>query len=222
MIEELESIFRKHADPETARGQKAYMRSRFEFFGIKTPLRRKIQSPFLRKNALPPHEKLEETVKTLWAKDEREFQYFAQEFTHKYSAAFEKKDLALLEFMISHKSWWDTVDFIASKPVGAYFMSYPGQRNEALARWIASGNIWLQRSAILFQLNYKEADFDRDYLAYIIRSLNGSDAFFINKAIGWILRQYGKSNPAWVLAFAEQTPLHPLSRREALRLIRKK
>jgi len=214
----LETEFEKNANPEIALGQKTYMKNKFEFYGIKTPIRRKIQKPFLVKEYLPPKKELETIIKTLWKKSEREYQYFSQELAYKYVNQFEKKDIALFEFMIIHKSWWDTIDLIAPKLVGNYFKIYPEQRDTYVEKWIASNNIWLQRTAILFQLNYK-SDLDKDFLAYIINSLLGSKEFFINKAIGWILRQYSRINPDWVIEFTNHTQLDKLSYKEALRLI---
>jgi len=218
-IKILEIEFKKNANPEIAIGQKAYMKNNFDFYGIKTPDRRKIQKPFLVKKYLPPKKDLEKIVKTLWKKPEREYQYFSQELTEKYSKQFDKIDIKLFEFMIINKSWWDTIDFIAPKLVGEYFKLYPEQRNNHIEKWIVSDNIWLQRTAILFQLNYK-SDLDKDFLAYIIHSILESKEFFINKkAIGWILRQYSSTNPAWVIDFANKTDLNALSKKEALRII---
>ncbi len=217
-IKALEIEFEKHANDEIARGQKAYMKNRFDFYGIKSPLRREIQKPFLMKKYLPPKSFLEETVKILWEKPQREYQYFSQEFAFKYVDQPEKNDVELIEYMITHKSWWDTVDFIAAKLAGAYFKNYPEQRELFVEKWLDSGNIWLQRTSLLFQLNYKD-DLDKEMLSYVINALLGSKEFFINKAIGWILRQYGKTNPEWVIAFTNATPLSNLSRKEALRLI---
>ena len=213
----LENTFRDHADTEIASAQKAYMKNLFEFYGIKTPVRREIQKPFLDKTLLPPKEKLETFTKTLWGKPHREFQYLAQELVQRYVRLFEKEDISLFEFMITHKSWWDTVDFIASKLVGEYFKIHPEQRNLHIEKWIASGNLWLQRTAILFQLGYK-SNVDTELLANIINALLGSQEFFINKAVGWMLRQYSKTDPEWVMDFCNRTPLDKLSRREALRL----
>jgi 3-methyladenine DNA glycosylase AlkD len=194
------------------------MKERFAFFGIKTPLRREIQKPFLEKSSLPPKDKLPGIVKSLWAEEQREFQYFAQELAAKYSRQPEEKDIELYEYMITHKSWWDTVDFIAVRLVGDYFRSFPGRRNRLTGKWLASEDIWLQRTTVLFQLKYKE-ELDKAFLINVIRSLLGSEAFFINKAIGWILREYSKTDPEWVSGFVEKTPLDKLSRKEALRLI---
>ncbi len=107
---------------------------------------------------------------------------------------FEKKDIELFEFMIINKSWWDTIDFISPKLTGEYFKFYPKQREKYVGKWLASKNIWLQRTSILFQLNYKD-NLDTGFLTFIINSLPGSKEFFINKTIGWILRNYSRTNP---------------------------
>ncbi len=214
----MEAEFSKNAHPQYALSQKAYLKNQFEFFGMTSPIRREIQRPFLIKSYLPPKNELENIVKTLWVKPQREFQYFALELTFKYVDQIELKDIELFEYMVTHKSWWDTIDFISPRLIGAYFKRFPYQRNVIVEKWLHSNNIWLQRSSILFQLKYKK-DLDTDYLSYIINSLLGSKEFFINKAIGWILRDYSRINPNWVLAFCEKTALSKLSAREALRLI---
>jgi len=218
-IETLEYEFAKNADASIAVGQKAYMRDQFEFYGITAPLRRQIQKPFLDQQYLPKKKDLGKIVRSLWKKPQREFQHFAQEFAFKYVKQFEERDIDLFEFMIMHKSWWDTVDYIASKLLGAYFMIYPEKRNAYVQKWLASNNIWLQRSALLFQLKYR-GDLDQELLCSTITQLLGSKEFFINKAIGWVLREYSRTNPEWVKQFVGRTKLNPLSKREALRLMK--
>jgi 3-methyladenine DNA glycosylase AlkD len=217
-VKNLEIEFKKNADKTNANGQKAYMRHQFEFYGLKAAKRREIQKPFLIKGNLPEKSELEDIIKALWTKPQRDFQYVGQELVFKYIKQFEKKDIELLEFMVIHKSWWDTVDYIAANLVGAYFKIYPKKIKNTISKWLVSNNIWLQRSALLFQLKYKE-ELDTVLLSNIITHLLGSKEFFINKAIGWILREYSKTNPAWVLEFTKTTNLDQLSKREGLRLI---
>jgi len=200
--------------------QQAYMRNQFEFYGIKTKERREIQKPFLIKAYLPPKNDLEELVKMLWKKPQRDYQLFAQELVFKYLKQFEHNDIELLEYMVTNKSWWDTVDFIANKLMGFYFKKFPEERDFYVNKWLQSNNIWLQRSALLFQLKYKEG-LDTDILSLCINSLLNSGEFFINKAIGWTLREYSRTNPEWVIDFVNKTDLSPLSHKEALRLINK-
>lgn len=218
-IHQLEKQFHDQADPEIARGQEAYMRNQFEFHGLKTTQRRELQKTFLRKEYLPRRNELAAIVEMLWEKPQREYQYFAQELYFRYKADLQSQDMAVFEYMIITRSWWDTVDFIAVKLVGAYFRSFPGQQQVYVQKWLESENIWLQRTALLFQLKYKE-DTDTSLLASTIKALVGSREFFINKAIGWALREYSKTDPQWVMEFVDKTELSGLSRREALRLVR--
>lgn len=219
-INTLTTAFQCEANLAIASSQKAYMRNKFEFFGLKTPVRRHIQKPFLVKQYLPTKEELPTLVKLLWAQPQRDFQLFAQELVFKYSNKFEETAIELLEFMIVNKSWWDTVDFIATKLVGAYFKSYPHKIDATINTWLVSNNIWLQRSALLFQLKYKK-ELDTVLLSNIIHSLLETKEFFINKAIGWVLREYSRTNPAWVADFVSKTALSKLSTKEAMRLIHK-
>jgi 3-methyladenine DNA glycosylase AlkD len=195
------------------------MRNQFEFYGVKTPVRRGIQRELFKKDVLPPKHDLHKLVTSLWNLPERENQYVAQELARKYVRNMEEEDILLYEYMITHKSWWDTVDFIAAVLVGSYFKAFPHKREDVTKKWMSSNNIWLHRSTLLFQLKYKET-LDTEFLARTINNLLGSEEFFINKAIGWVLREYSKTNKDWVLKFVAITPLHSLSKREALRLIK--
>lgn len=218
-LKNLEVLLAEAANADTAEGQKAYMRHQFNFHGIKTPVRRGIQKILFQKDKIPLKQDLSNIVKALWEKSQRENQYIAQELANRYTRSLEPEDITLYEYMITHKSWWDTVDFIAINLVGAYFKVFPEKRDEITARWMSSGNIWLQRSVLLFQLKYRDS-LDTAFLSRVIFQLLGSEEFFINKAIGWILREYSKTNGVWVKQFVEGTSLPPLSKREALRLLK--
>lgn len=215
----LQQVFEQHANEAVALQQKEYMRNKFEFFGLKTDKRRDIQKPFLVKEYLPAKEYVFEIVQMLYSKPQREFHHFAQELVFKYTKQFVVDDIQLLEFMIINNSWWDTVDFIAVKLVGDYFKTYPEQRDGCIARWFETDNIWLHRTALIFQLKYKDK-FDFDFAKHVINKLLGSKEFFINKAIGWLLREYSRTNSEAVIEFVNSTNLSGLSKREAVRLIK--
>jgi len=216
--EEIITLFARYANEHIALGQKAYMKDRFEFFGIKAPERRSIQRPLLQKDNLPERREAYILIRQLWGEPHRELHYFAMELLAKYQKQFEKDDIQLLEYLITQKSWWDTVDFLAANLVGIYIKNFPEERDELIGDWLNSGNLWLQRTCLLYQLKYK-ADLDTQKLVELIERLEGSSEFFINKAIGWILREYSKTNPVWVIDFVDKTPLHSLSKREALKVV---
>ena len=136
----LQIEFQINGNPEIAQKQKAYMRNQFEYFGMTAGERRMIRKPFLTKVFLPKKETLHELIHKLWVKPERDFQQFGQDLTFKYVKRLETEDIELFEFMITHKSWWDTVDFIAVKLVGQYFKTFPSERDFYVDKWLASGN----------------------------------------------------------------------------------
>jgi 3-methyladenine DNA glycosylase AlkD len=133
----------------------------------------------------------------------------------------EKERIHLYEWAILERSWWDTVDFISGTLVGWHMRMYPDLILPFTRKWMDSGNIWLQRSSLLFQLKYKK-DTDTDLLSSYIQELKDSKEFFIRKAIGWILREYSKTNPSWVEKFINNNPdLSGLSKREGMKVINK-
>ncbi|MDO5655784.1 MAG: DNA alkylation repair protein [Flavobacteriaceae bacterium] len=207
-----------HAAPEVAQGQAAYMKNKFQFFGLKAPQRRILYNPFLKKTALPNKLEAIKIAKLLYAKPERELHYFAMELMYQFRKNSEITDSEWIEFLITHNSWWDTVDYIADKLAGNYFINFPEQIEPITKKWIMSNDIWLKRSALLFQLKYKEKT-KVDLLSDYILKLSSEKEFFIRKAIGWILREYSATNPEWVKNFVakNEDKLSDLSKKEALR-----
>jgi len=219
--EHIITLFARHANDQIAIGQKADMKNRFEFFGIKAPERRAIQRPLLLKNNLPVKGEAFYLIRELWEEPQRELHYLAMELLVKYQKQFDKRDIQILEYLITHKSWWDTVDFLAANPVGFYMKKFPAERDRLIEKWLNSGNLWLQRTRLLYQLKYK-SELDVEKLDEIVNRLKGTKEFFINKAIGWILREYSKTDPEWVIDYVKKIPLHPLTRREALKVINRR
>jgi 3-methyladenine DNA glycosylase AlkD len=218
---EIIQAFKFSTNPENAKSMKVYMRNKFEYLGIKSPERKELSKPFLTRHSLPPTEQIWSIIQELWDLPEREFQYFAMELIAKYKRSVNKEWIGNYENLIISKSWWDTVDFIAATLVGHYFKMFPEMTEKITRHWMRSGNIWLQRTCLIFQLKYKD-DVNTELLSSFIKELCVSKEFFITKAIGWSLREYSKRNPSWVLDFVQNNTLQPLSRREAMRLIIKK
>jgi 3-methyladenine DNA glycosylase AlkD len=127
----------------------------------------------------------------------------------------------LLERLITTKSWWDTIDGLASHAIGELFLRYPDARDGTVARWRSSDNFWLRRTTLLFQLGYKDKT-DEALLFSLIEENLDSKEFFIQKAIGWILREYSKTAPNVVQDYVAKTALAPLSEREALKWMKNK
>ncbi|HRQ22681.1 MAG TPA: DNA alkylation repair protein [Anaerolineales bacterium] len=220
-VRSIKSLYDQHANPDEAVPMKKYMRNQFEFLGIKTPVRSALMKEFIKEHGLPLLDELDVIAREFWALPQREFQYTAVGLIGRLERQLEPDFISTLEYLIVTKSWWDTVDSLAGDTVGVHFKRYPKVQEKYLKKWRKSDNLWLRRTAILFQLNYKD-ETDFDLLCGIIRENLGSDEFFINKAIGWALRQYAWTNPAPVKKFVKATKrLSPLSQREALKNIGK-
>jgi 3-methyladenine DNA glycosylase AlkD len=190
-----------------------WLKNRFLFLGISKPDRVQLEKEFI-KAAKKQQQINWETVFFLWDLPEREFQYAAID----YLLALQKKlafnDINKVKTLITSKSWWDTADKLASNIVGQLCILNPQLVDSHILTWAESNNIWLARTAILYQLKYKNAT-DTEILHTIISRNLGSKEFFINKAIGWILREYSKTNKEWVKNFLDTHDLSSLSVREA-------
>lgn len=189
LVEKVGRELRKNADPERSQPMKKYMRDKFEFFGLSSPLRKSVCKEFLQQKLSP--QETRKFVALLWAKPQREFQYFAVDYLEKHmdtSAEFEA-NIECVKGLITSKSWWDTVDALASKIVGGLVKKHRDDGKNVMEEWIDHENMWLRRTAILHQLSYKE-ETDEEVLFRFCSLRAQEEEFFIRKAIGWALRQY--------------------------------
>lgn len=105
----------------------------------------------------------------LFAEEEREFQYVAIDLLSRYGKKQPSEAIKVYEQLIVTKSWWDTVDGLAGTVVSNHFKLYPELIPTYNEAWINGDNIWLARTAILFQLKYKEKT-DVDLLFLIVKN----------------------------------------------------
>jgi 3-methyladenine DNA glycosylase AlkD len=227
-VEGLIRLFKEQGNDINAQDMEKYMRNRFKFFGITSEPRRKLFREYMKSEGVPPDNELNEIITQFWNQPYREIHYCAVELLVKILTGCSKRpndrlpsvfhDTRLIEFMIVHNSWWDTVDAIAVQLAGLWFKMHPQKIKQVTGQWIHSENMWLQRSAILFQLKYKK-ETDAGLLFSYIKKHASSKEFFIEKVIGWALREYSKTYPAKVKDFVIHNELRPLSVREALRIL---
>ncbi|HMR87896.1 MAG TPA: DNA alkylation repair protein [Saprospiraceae bacterium] len=214
------SLCEKNADANRAPAMKAYMKNHFEFYGINSPLRKEMVKDIKKKYTFKNDDLFWKLIDHLWQSDERELQYIALDLLASSASKLTKENIPTLEKMILIKSWWDTVDMIAPNLIGKIFIKDTTSRDNYIYNWIDSDNIWLQRSTIIFQLKYGMKT-DIDLLSEAILKNDMSKEFFVRKAQGWALRQYGKYNPSFVYNFVQSNPqLSGLTQKEALRSLK--
>ncbi|WP_069365479.1 DNA alkylation repair protein [Salisediminibacterium beveridgei] len=217
-IHDLTDAFQKAADPEKASIMAAYMKHHFDFLGIRSPERRVISTPFLKAWEAGRKPVDWGLIHELWERPEREYQYVGIDYLKKSARFLMPGEFEDMKSIIMKKSWWDSIDNLASGPVGQMILNAPNQVT-TMDAWIRDENLWVRRTAIIHQLSYKDQT-DEERLFTYCRMHSGDSEFFIAKAIGWALREYGKTNPEAVLKFVDETPLQKLSKREALKHLR--
>ena len=190
----------QHKNEEQAQKMSKYMLNKFEYIGIKTPERRKIFKNFFKE--YKNEEKIDwEFVNKCWENKYREFQYVAADYLKNMKDKLTIDDIPKLKQLVLEKSWWDTIDNL-DMTIGALALK-DSNVNKILLEWSLDENIWLRRIAIDHQLLRKEKT-NTELLEKILKNNLGQTEFFINKAIGWALRDYSKTNPEWVKNFIEK------------------
>lgn len=215
--EELKRKFEESKDKENAISMAKYMRNLFSFYGIPTPKRKAVYKDFLKEE-----KKLEKIdwpfLDKCYKDSHREFQYFVCDYLIAMNKYLTFEDIPKLKQYITKKEWWDTIDCFDSV-IGEIGLR-DNRVEKLMLEWSKDKDLWLRRIAIDHQLNRKKKT-NKELLEQIIVNNFGSEEFFINKAIGWSLREYSKTNPTWVKEFLDKykDKLNKLSTREASKYI---
>ena len=211
--QEIIKIYYDNKNEELAGPMSAYMRNKFGFLGIKSPLRKELSKEFIKES-----KKLKQIdwdfVNDLWDLSEREFQYLACDYLRENKKFLQEEDLDKLKHLVISKSWWDSVDSL-DQTIGS--INFPSKHiDEEMLKWSKDENFWLRRVAIDHQRPRKDKT-NTILLEKILKNNLNQTEFFINKAMGWALREYSKTDKKWVSDFIEDNKegLSNLTIREA-------
>ena len=215
LLDRLVRTFEAARDPERAVQAAAYMRDQFAFLGFSTPTQRALARTVVTGLPKPTEADLVAVALACWDQDEREYQYFACDYLRAHAKIPGPAILATAQTLITTKSWWDTVDPLATRFVGDLVRRHR-ELTKQMDAWSTDENRWLIRTAILHQLNWGEATDEERLFGYCTRQAGHPD-FFVRKAIGWALRQYARTDAHAVRDYLSKnrTILSPLSVREA-------
>ena len=215
---ELKNKFEQEANSELAQHMAKYMRNQFVFYGYQSVKRKQVYHQEL----LAEKKQREidwQLLDQAWNDPHREMQYFVCDYLIRMQKFLNFEDMAHLERYVRSKQWWDTIDSLI-KPIG-YLGLRDHRVDDLMLKWSLDPDPWVRRVAIEHQLLRKEK-MNIDLLAEIIENNLGNEEFFINKAIGWALRDYSKTNPRWVKQFIidHRRALAPLSIREGSKYLK--
>jgi 3-methyladenine DNA glycosylase AlkD len=199
----------------------AYMKSAMPYHGVPAPLLRQVCKTVFADVQFATTLQWQKQVLGVWRDARfREERYAAIQLTaHTRGAAFQTPGaIKMYEEMIVTGAWWDYVDEIASRRVGPILRGYPAPMRRRMLAWSRSRDLWKRRTAIICQLGFK-AETDLELLYACIEPSLGSREFFLQKAIGWALRQYAWTDSAEIKRYVRvnRGRLSALSCREALK-----
>ena len=196
-IEGLKKNFEKRANEDNAIQMAKYLRNQFVFYGLKSPARRDAYHQILK------DEKKQidwDLLDQAWNDKHREMQYFVCDYLLAMEKYVSYDDLFKIEHYVRTKQWWDTIDSLM-KLYG--YVGLKDQRvDQLMLDWSKDPDKWVRRVAIEHQLLRKDK-MNTALLSQILENNLESDEFFINKAIGWALRDYSKTNPEWLSDFID-------------------
>jgi 3-methyladenine DNA glycosylase AlkD len=223
LLRRIRAAFVRARDPSKADGMRAYMKSAMPYHGVSAPVMRRTCREVFATHAVVDAETWRADVLATWRGARfREERYAAIELTgDRRARPFQTLDaLAMYEELIVTGAWWDYVDSLASHRIGALLPAYPKPMRRTLRAWSRDADMWKRRTSILVQLGFKDTT-DLDLLYACIAPSLSSREFFLQKAIGWALRQYAWTDPVEVERYVREqgASLAPLSRREAMKNI---
>ena len=223
LLAKLRKALKQAADPAKAPAMQAYMKSAMPYHGVPTAARVAVCNAVFASVRFVSAADWQSQVLEIWRNARfREERYAALHLAgdKRFKAFQTLSAVKLYEKLIVTGAWWDYVDGIASHRIGQILKDYPDPMRRKMLIWSKSPNMWKARTSILCQLGFK-ADTDLHLLYACIEPSLGSKEFFLQKAIGWALRQHAWTDPAEVRRYVQRNRvrLSALSIREALKNI---
>jgi 3-methyladenine DNA glycosylase AlkD len=219
LVQDIQHSLELVRDPNRVELMEAYMKNHFSFLGVMSGPRKEIfkkhKAQLLSIKPAASHD----FVYECWANQYREVQYIAIDYLlANYKKIAQPTDGPFFTFILSNQTWWDSLDLIASHSVGHFAAKFPKEFQVLAKEWEESEHFWLHRTLLIHQLKYKQKT-NLDLLQYYIRTFKPNKEFFIQKAIGWTLREVSKWNPSWVKLVVLEENLQGLAKREALKYV---
>jgi 3-methyladenine DNA glycosylase AlkD len=202
---ELIEALRPLGTPERAAQEKRYLKSELDFLGVPLPAIRRVVTATARRHRDLTRDELVAWATDLWRSPLWESRVAAVELLRFRVRDLDSDDMPLLEGLIRAAATWALVDGLSGDIAGQIALRHPGTAWPVIDAWASDGDFWVRRSALLCLLpGIRALHPDLDRLDRYAAAMIGEKEFFIRKAIGWVLRELSKKNPAYVIAWTEQ------------------
>lgn len=189
------------ADPNRAEGEKRYLKSELDHYGVPVPACRRIARNAARSLDGAGHDGMVAVVRALWAEPTHECRLVGALILEARVDGLSAADTPLLEELVRASGTWALVDVLAAKVASNLAMRDP-RAVEAYRTWVADEQQWLRRAGILGYLVPASSEdagetYLRQFLAVVDPVLTDR-RFFVRKAIGWVLRTAARTRPTVV------------------------
>ena len=219
LVQEIQSALENAKDPSRVEQMEAYMKNHFSFIGVMSGPRKAIFQQFKPQLQKLSSEQSWEFIYECWVNPYREVQYIGIDHLLSYYKKNAQPSYGQhFTFILSNQTWWDSLDLIASHSVDQFARKFPSEFLELAQEWESSDNFWLHRTLLIHQLKFKQQT-NLALLQYYIHTFKWNKEFFIQKAIGWSLREVSKWNPDWVRKLVDSENLNGLAKREAMKYV---
>jgi 3-methyladenine DNA glycosylase AlkD len=215
-VDDIEARLGELADPARAAQEKRYLKSDLRHLGVRVPALREVA---VTATAGLDREQTLALVSELWQAPMHERRMAAVEILILGTPLLQADDLAVAERLIRASRTWAYVDALAVKVVGSLVTRFP-QLAAGLDAWVRDENFWIRRTSLLALLaGIRAGTPDLGRLFAYGETLVEEREFFIRKALGWVLRELAKCDPAWVTAWVRDhmTAVSGVTIREAVR-----
>lgn len=206
------------ADAKKAVEMAAYMKTKMPFYGVQKPDRVPILREIKKQFKPADQRAYTDSVLSLWTQPHREEKYFAINYAASFPQFITLDSLPLFEQLIREGAWWDFVDAISSDLVGEAYHKQRKQIKPIMNDWSKDDDMWMRRASLLCHLRHKSDTDEQQLFAFCLR-LGHEKEFFIQKGMGWALREYSKTSPAAVKKFLKENKdrLSALTYREGMK-----
>ncbi|MBU5437366.1 DNA alkylation repair protein [Tissierella sp. MSJ-40] len=195
-VADIYKTLKENTNIDNARKMEAYMKNLFPFMGINMPMRKSLTKKYMKQSKEIDIKSLLSIMYELYDCEEREFQYVAIDLLGENYIRFSYEDFKMLYLLINKKPWWDSIDALR-KQMALWVKNNLQYFDEIMTTLLDSSSFWNRRIALNIQLLWKN-DTNTEWLKKAILQNIDDEEFFIQKAIGWALRDYSKTNAEWV------------------------
>ena len=206
-------------NPSQAVSMAKYMKNQFTFLGVPKPIRAQAEKELLKESRQWSTAQLETEIFHYYQRDAREYQYLAIYLFNQNVLRLNLAELKNYLPLIATKEWWDSID-AWRKGFNDYVKANPETLAEVFSWFYQAEDFWFRRISINLQLQSKSAT-DLLLLEQAILFDRKTAEFFIQKAIGWSLREYSKTDPIYVTNFIAKNNLSRLAAREGGKHLKK-